>query len=289
MLYYDEVGYLELLNDLLVSADTNVKEGRNGKTISMFGNCYKFNLKTGFPILTTKRVSFKNIVGELLWFLHGRTDSKELEKNNINIWRLNSTREFLDSVGLTSYAEGECGPIYGWQWRNYNATYPGKEHAGVDQIRFVINEIKKGSRRAVLNAWNPCQLAEMALPPCHVMYIFYVKDNELSCHLTMRSSDTFLGLPYNIASTALLTHILARATGLIASEVCISVCDAHLYISHIPQAQEQLKRRAHPKPTLNISRAVGDDAMDWIESLEIDDFNLENYVCEDAIRAAMIA
>lgn len=291
MFYFEESGYIKLLNDLISSYDTNLKLGRNGTTISMFGNNYKFNLKNGFPILTTKKVSFKNIYGELLWFLKGQTDAKLLEKDNINIWKGNSSREFLDSHGLYHYADGECGPIYGWQWRNFNATYPNKEYLGVDQLRFIIEEIKKGSRRAVLSAWNPSQYHEMALPPCHILYIFYVNNGELSCHLTMRSSDTFLGLPYNIASTALLTHILAKVTGLIPNEICIAVCDAHLYTEHIEVAKEQIKRNIYEKPTLvfNKNYETSDDPMNWIESLTLDDIILKDYKHGEAIKANMIA
>lgn len=293
MFYYDEIGYQELLNDFLDQQDENKKNGRNGETISFFGNCYKFNLRNGFPILTTKFVSFKNVYGELLWFLHGHTDSKTLQEQNINIWKQNSSRAFLDSVGLDHYPEGECGPIYGWQWRGFNATYPNKEHLGIDQLRYVIDEIIKGSRRAVLSAWNPCQLSEMALPPCHILYIFYVKHGELSCHLTMRSSDTFLGLPYNIASTALLTHILAKACNLNVGDICISVCDAHLYVNHIEQAKIQVTRKIHPKPALVFKKTRDihstDEAIQWIEALTLDDIALDNYQHEKSIPAPMSA
>lgn len=290
MFYYEELGYLELLNDLVTSYDSNLKSGRNGTTISMFGNNYKFNLRDGFPILTTKNVSFKNIYGELLWFLKGQTDAKILEKDNINIWRENSSRDFLDSNGFENYAVGECGPIYGWQWRYFNATYPDKQQLGTDQLRFVIEEIKKGSRRAVISAWNPTQYNQMVLPPCHILYIFYINNNELSCHLTMRSSDTFLGLPYNIASTALLTHILAKVTGLTPGDICIAVCDAHLYTEHVDAAKEQIKRVIYEKPTLvfNKNYRTTDDAIEWIESLTLDDIILNDYRHGKAIKVDII-
>ena len=292
MTYYEEKGYLDLLNTLITSP---IKNGRNGQTLSTFGINYKFRLDNGFPLLTTKKMYTKAIIAELLWFLRGETNSKILEKQNVNIWKGNSSKEFILQQKL-SYQEGECGPIYGWQWRNFNATYPDKKNEGIDQLRYVIDEINKGSRRAVLSAWNPQQLKEMVLPPCHILYTFYKDDKDnLSCHLTMRSNDTFLGFPFNLASVSILTHIIAICTNTKPKEVCISVTDAHIYYDHIEQAKIQINRKPYNKPSLNINinnitkkKLNTDEALEWIQSLCIDDFTFNNYLSHDKISANMI-
>lgn len=288
--YLGEEGYIDALIDLL---DQPVKDNRNGKTHSMFGNTYRFDISDNkFPLLTTKHVSFRNILHELLWFLRGDTDATILNDKNVKIWNGNSTREFLDKSGLKNYKEGECGPIYGWQWRRFNANYPdGKnDKNGKDQVLYAINEIKKGSRRAVISAWNPCQLDEMALPPCHILYVFYVNDNELSCHMTMRSSDTFLGLPYNIASTALLTYIIGIITKKEPKEIVVSVADAHLYVEHIEAVKKQINNNITSPPLLHISKEYNEhDIEEWIKSLTDNNFILVDYKSRGVISAPMIA
>lgn len=291
MTYYEENGYLEALKILL---NSNIKENRNGETLSKFGISYKFRLDDGFPLLTTKKMFMKGIIAELLWFLRGETNSKILEKEKVNIWKGNSTKDFIEKQEL-DYEEGECGPIYGWQWRNFNGTYPkiNDENDGIDQLRYVIEEVMKGTRRAVLSGWNPIQLGKMVLPPCHILYIFYTEGEELSCMMTMRSNDTFLGLPFNIASLAILTMIIGIVTGKKAKEICISVCDAHLYVEHIEQAKEQIKRKPLEKPILNIKKEIKkemsiEEKLKWIEELKLEDFEITEYDCYDKIEAKMV-
>tara|TARA_Y100000389_G_scaffold50722_1_gene46412 strand:+ start:1534 stop:2406 length:873 start_codon:yes stop_codon:yes gene_type:complete len=289
MTYYEEKGYLDLLKSLI---NSSIKDGRNGSTLSLFGINYKFRLDDGFPLLTTKKMYTKGIILELLWFLKGETNSKILEEQNVNIWKGNSSKEFIQKQNL-HYEEGECGPIYGWQWRRFNANYPHKT-GGFDQIRYIIDEIKNGSRRAVLSAWNPLQLKEMVLPPCHILYTFY-KDNEnnLSCHLNMRSNDTFLGFPFNLASVSVLTHIIAICTNTKPKEICISVTDAHLYTEHIDQAKIQISREPYNKPQILIENLPKkelstDEAINWIDNLKLSDFKIINYNFYDKINANMI-
>lgn len=291
MLYENEKGYIKLLKDLLKS---DIKNERNGDTYSMFGNLYKFDISNNkFPLLTTKYVSFKNIFYELMWFINGKTDSKILDKNNVKIWNQNSNRETLNNLGFINYNEGECGPIYGWQWRSFNADYPNKINMGFDQLKYIINEINKGSRRAVLSAWNPLQLKEMVLPPCHLLYTFYIsgKNKEfISCHMNMRSNDTFLGLPYNIASTALLTYMLAKVTNKIPKEICISVTDAHLYIEHVDVVNKQILNPILDMPEIKILKKYENhmDPIKWIEELEFKDIEIINYNSAPSIKAKML-
>jgi thymidylate synthase len=288
--YVEEEGYIQLLTDLL---EQPIKTNRNGDTHSMFGNTYRFDISDNkLPLLTTKYVSFRNVLHELLWFLRGDTDANILKNNNVKIWNGNSTREFLDNNGFKDYKEGECGPIYGWQWRNFNGDYPNDENKnGKNQILYAINEIKKGSRRAVISGWNPCQLNQMVLPPCHILYIFYVNNQELSCHMTMRSNDTFLGLPYNIASTALLTHIISVITKKIPKEIVISVADAHLYVEHVESAKLQIKNNITSPPLLYINKEFNKnhDILEWIDTLKEDDFTIIDYHSRGRISAPMIA
>lgn len=291
--YIAERGYLSLLDEVLKYGEH--RQSRNGNVISRFGCIIHFeNVGERFPILTTKRVFFRGVVEELLWFLRGSTNAKELQDKNIHIWDGNSTREYLDKMGLTDYPEGELGAVYGWQWRYFGADYPNKEN-GKDQLKYLLEELMKedNSRRAVLSAWNPVDLPKMALPPCHILYVFYKNKRGLSCHMTMRSSDLFLGLPFNIASTALLTHIIAKVLHMPVSEITLSLTDAHIYEEHIEAVNTQLKRDLYDEPSLQINKDVPpiessiDDKIKWIESLCYDDFKLNNYMCYDAIKAPM--
>jgi thymidylate synthase len=290
MFYSSEAGYLELLKDTLKNGEE--RSTRNGVVLSRFSCMINFkNIGECFPLLTTKKMFFRGIVEELLWFLRGSTNAKELQEKGIHIWDGNSSREYLDSIGKQDYAEGELGPVYGWQWRKF-----GKPSCdGIDQIKYVIEELQKdnNSRRAVLSAWNPVDLDKMALPPCHILYVFYKNKDGLSCHMTMRSSDLFLGLPFNIASTALLTHIIAHVLHTKACEVSLSLCDAHIYEEHIDFVNIQLEKETYKLPALSIRKTAPalesstDEKIQWIEGLEYDDFVLENYISHESIKAPM--
>ena len=213
---HEEYQYLNLIKDIINNG--SLEEGRNGFTKSIFGYSMRFSLKDGIiPIMTTKKLAWKTCFHELIWFIKGSTDNKKLQDKNVHIWDDNASREFLDSRGLYTNQENDLGPIYGHQWRHFNATYTdcntdysGK---GIDQLQDIINELKsnnKTSRRLIMTAWNPCQLAEMALPPCHILIQFNVKNNKyLSCSLYQRSGDVGLGVPFNITSYSFLLHILA--------------------------------------------------------------------------------
>jgi thymidylate synthase len=310
MFYKNEEGYINLLKDTL---NGEFKNTRNGKVFSRFGCMIKFvNISTSFPLITSKKVFFRGIVEELLWFLKGSTNADELKKKNVNIWNGNSTREYLDSVGLQDYDEGELGPVYGWQWRMFGKKYtPDKlkasyeaspedspeaspEFGGADQVKYVITELlMENSRRAVLSAWNPVDLNIMALPPCHILYIFNKTKDGLCCHLTMRSSDLFLGLPFNIASCALLTQIIAHLLHMKSSEICLSLCDAHIYEEHIEQVKKQIDLEIYVSPRVIIEKAAPDiessidDKIKWIESLTYSDFTLIDYKSHDKLPAIM--
>jgi thymidylate synthase len=302
MFYKNEEGYINLLKDTL---DGEFKNTRNGNVFSRFGCMIKFdNISTSFPLITSKKVFFRGIVEELLWFLKGSTNANELKEKNVNIWNGNSTREYLDSVGLQDYEEGELGPVYGWQWRMFGKKYtPDKlkasseassEFGGADQVKYVITELlMENSRRAVLSAWNPVDLNIMALPPCHILYIFNKTKDGLCCHLTMRSSDLFLGLPFNIASCALLTQIIAHLLHMKSSEICLSLCDAHIYEEHIEQVKKQIDLEIYESPRVIIEKAAPDiessidDKIKWIESLTYSDFTLIDYKSHDKLPAIM--
>jgi thymidylate synthase len=310
MFYKNEEGYINLLRDTL---NGEFKNTRNGNVLSCFGCMIKFdNIATFFPLITSKKVFFRGIVEELLWFLKGSTNANELKEKNVNIWNGNSTREYLDSVGLQDYEDGELGPVYGWQWRTFGKKYtPNKlkasseeasseSHApitalrGADQVKYVITELlMENSRRAVLSAWNPVDLNIMALPPCHILYIFNKSKNGLCCHLTMRSSDLFLGLPFNIASCALLTQIIAHVLHMKSSEICLSLCDAHIYEEHIEQVKKQIDLEIYESPRVIIEKAAPDiessvdDKIKWIESLTYNDFTLIDYKSHEKLPAIM--
>lgn len=296
MYYKNEKGYLNLLKDVLTSGE--IKDTRNGKVYSNFGNLISFDIEhNSFPLLTTKKMFFRGVVEELLWFLRGSVNANELKEKNINIWTGNSTREYLDSVGLINYKEGELGPVYGWQWRKFGKDYnePDNKNMGNDQIRYILEELMKpdNSRRAVLSGWNPNDLDKMALPPCHILYIFNKTKKGLSCHMTLRSSDLFLGLPFNIASTGLLTKILAKVLHIETSEICLSICDAHIYNEHIDQVKIQLNNEIYESPDIIIDKIAPsiettiDEKINWIENLKFDDFKLTNYKSHDKLPAIM--
>lgn len=256
--------YLDLLKTILDKGTQ--KHDRTGTgTISYFGYQMRFNLQEGFPLVTTKKVHLKSIIYELLWFLNGDTNVKYLQDHGVRIWN-----EWAD-------ANGDLGPVYGYQWRHWR-TPDGRE---IDQIANLINGIKNNpdSRRHIVSAWNPADVDNMALPPCHTMFQFYVVDGRLSCQLYQRSGDSFLGIPFNIASYALLTMMVAQVCGLQPGDFVHTIGDAHIYLNHIEQVNLQLSRTPYPLPTMKINPNVKD-----IFSFKYEDFTLENYQCHPTIK-----
>jgi len=314
MFYKNEEGYIALLKDTLKGETKNT---RNGEVLSQFGHMIEFdNIFISFPLITTKKVFFRGIVEELLWFLRGSTNANELKDKKVNIWNGNSSRAYLDSIGLSNYTQGELGPVYGWQWRKFGKQYiaskeqkeicdidnnlhfiekPDNINVGYDQVKFVLTELLKNnnSRRAVLSAWNPCDLNKMALPPCHILYVFNKTNEGLCCHLTLRSSDLFLGLPFNIASCALFTIIIAHILHINASKICLSICDAHIYIEHIEQVKKQIELEIYNPPKVIINKSPPhidssiEEKIEWIEQLSYEDFELINYKSHDRLNALM--
>jgi len=301
MYFQGENGYLSLLKETLANGES--KATRNGVVLSIFGCMINFeDVAIAFPLITTKKMFFRGIVEELLWFLRGSTNAHELKQKKVHIWDGNSTREYLDSIGL-DYPEGELGPVYGWQWRKFGKEYGMDvsdekdmiDAKGIDQIKYVLEELSKdtNSRRAVLSGWNPVDLKKMALPPCHILYIFNKTLKGLSCHLTLRSSDLFLGLPFNIASTALLTHIFAHVLHIPANEITLSICDAHIYEEHTTQVTKQITSNSFDFPKVIIRKEAPDVAssvdekIKWIEELVFDDFELSNYISGVSLPAVM--
>lgn len=259
--------YQELLQRIL---DTGVrKEDRTGTgTISVFAHQMRFNLQDGFPLLTTKKLHTRSIIHELLWFLKGDTNTAYLHDNKVSIWD-----EWADE-------NGDLGPIYGKQWRAWEA----KDGRVIDQIGELIEQIKKtpDSRRLLVSAWNVGDLDKMALPPCHIIFQFYVANNRLSCQLYQRSADVFLGVPFNIASYALLTHMIAQVCGLGVGEFIHTTGDTHLYLNHIEQAKLQLTRTPYKLPTLKLNESITD-----INDFKYEDIAIENYESHPHIKASV--
>ena len=257
--------YHELLRHIL---DTGAqKHDRTGTgTISVFGYQMRFNLAEGFPMVTTKKVHMKSIVHELLWFLKGETNIAYLKENGVSIWN-----EWANE-------QGELGPVYGKQWRSWE----GKDGAVIDQIKWLVDEIKKNpdSRRLIISAWNVADLPKMALMPCHTLFQFYVADGKLSCQLYQRSADVFLGVPFNIASYALLTLMVAQVCDLQPGDFIHSFGDVHIYNNHIEQVNLQLSRDPYPLPKMKLNPDVKD-----IFGFRFEDFTLENYQSHPAIKA----
>jgi thymidylate synthase len=257
--------YLDLLRHVMEHGTE--KSDRTGTgTRSVFGWQMRFDLADGFPLVTTKKVHLRSIVHELLWFLRGETNIASLRANNVSIWD-----EWAD-------AQGELGPVYGKQWRRWAAA----DGSTIDQIAWVVDEIKRNpdSRRLIVSAWNVADLPRMALMPCHTLFQFYVADGKLSCQLYQRSGDIFLGVPFNIASYALLTHMVAQVTGLAVGEFIHTLGDAHLYSNHMDQAREQLSRTPGRLPTLSLNPAVSD-----LFAFTFDDITLHDYHPLPAIKA----
>ena len=257
--------YLDLLNRILNEGSD--KPDRTGVGVrSVFGHQMRFDLADGFPLVTTKKLHLKSIIHELLWFLSGDTNIAYLKENGVRIWD-----EWADE-------KGDLGPVYGAQWR----AWPTRDGGCLDQIKDVVARLKAdpNSRRLVVSAWNPADLPDMALPPCHCLFQFYVADGRLSCQLYQRSADVFLGVPFNIASYALLTQMMAQVTGLKPGEFVHALGDAHLYSNHFDQAREQLTRAPHPLPSMRLNPAVQD-----IFEFQYSDFTLENYTAHPHIKA----
>ncbi|HRR92976.1 MAG TPA: thymidylate synthase [Bacteroidales bacterium] len=256
--------YLDLADHILKNGVT--KGDRTGTgTISIFGYQMRFNLEEGFPLLTTKKLHLKSIIHELLWFISGDTNIKYLVDNGVRIWN-----EWADS-------EGNLGPVYGSQWRSWRA--PGGER--IDQLMNVIESIRKDpdSRRHIVSAWNVGELDKMALPPCHLLFQFYVAGGRLSCQLYQRSCDVFLGVPFNIASYSLLTMMVARVTGLRPGDFIHTLGDAHIYLNHVEQMKLQMTRQPYPLPQMKINPAVTD-----IREFMYEDFELVNYISHPHIK-----
>jgi thymidylate synthase len=287
---HEEHQYLNLISDILIEGV--METGRNGNAKTVVGSAMHFSLADGvWPLLTTKKVAWKTCAKELFWFIKGSTDNKILQDQNVGIWNGNASREYLDDIELYDRAENDLGPVYGHQWRHFNAPYgtckddyTGK---GVDQLEYIINSLKnphtRTSRRLVMSSWNPCQLEEMALPPCHVLCQFNViKGNHLSCSLYQRSGDSGLGIPFNIASYTLLTHLLAKHCGLIATDFYYHLGNCHIYDDHQEALAEQIIRKPFPFPTLNIK-----SQKESIEDYSLADLEVLNYVSHETIKMEM--
>ena len=287
---HDENQYLNLIEDILEENEEFV--GRNGTTYAVFGCAMHFSLYDNIvPFLTTKKLAWKTCLRELLWFIKGDTSNKKLKDQKVHIWDSNGCREFLDSRGLTNYEEDDLGPIYGFQWRHFNAKYSDCDsdysNKGVDQLNYIIEQLKnpatRNSRRLVMTAWNPCQIDEMALPPCHILCQFNVSNgNKLSCALYQRSGDVGLGVPFNIASYSLLTHLIAHHCGLVAHEFIHYLGNTHIYDDHIEGLKVQCQRKPYDFPVLKLLRLC-----DNIDDYNEDDFKIESYKYHDNINLLM--
>jgi len=288
----EELQYLNLIKNIIENGTW--EEGRNGKTKAIFGNMMRFSLKDDkIPILTTKKTAWKTCLKELLWFIRGKTNNKLLTDQGVHIWDGNSSRNFLDSRGLQDYEVDELGPVYGHQWRHFNAKWQGDNHdysgEGVDQLQYIIDQLKdpetRTNRRLVLSAWNPCQLDEMALPPCHILCQFNVHDgNKLSCSMYQRSNDEACGTSFNIASYSMLTHLIAKHCGLEAYEFVYFKGNCHIYEEHVDGLKLQITREPYPFPTVSIKQ-VRENINDYC----VDDFEIHNYQHHEPIKFQMVA
>lgn len=287
--FHEEYQYLSLIEDI-INYGTMVNS-RNGNTLTTFGSAMHFTLENNtVPILTTKKVAIKTCIKELLWFISGETNNKVLKNQKVHIWDGNGSREFLDSRGLNNLEEDDLGPVYGHQWRYFNASYvdcntdyTGK---GVDQLEYIIkclkDPVERYSRRLVMSAWNPCQIDEMALPPCHVLAQFNVINDELSCSLYQRSGDVGLGVPFNIASYSILTHILAKHCNLKAKEFVYYLGNTHIYDDHIEELKSQILRDPYPFPKISISEVFNN-----IEDYTLENIEIHNYSSHPPIKMEM--
>jgi thymidylate synthase len=292
----EELNYLNLLKAILERGSK--REDRTGVgTLSLFGTRLRFDLTDGkVPLLTSKKMFTKGIIEELLFFIRGDTDTKKLEEKGVNIWKGNTSREFLDSRGLKHLPEGSLGKGYGYQWRRFGeteVTIPSNDFnytdtiEGVDQLSQLIDGLKNDphGRRHIVTAWNPQQLDEMALPPCHMTFQCFVDEDGLSLQWYQRSVDCFLGLPFNIMSYAILARLLAEVTGLKAKEVIFVGGDTHIYLNHVEQVKEQLSREPFEFPRMEIKKEL--KSLADIESMSHNDFEIVDYKSHPSIKAAM--
>jgi thymidylate synthase len=287
---HEENQYLNLIDDII--NENNEFVGRNGSTLAVFGCAMHFTLNNNIvPFLTTKKLAWKTCIKELLWFIKGDTSNIRLKEQNVKIWNANGSRTFLNSRGLTNNKEDDLGPIYGFQWRHFNADYDNCDtdytDKGVDQLKYIIDQLKnpetRNSRRLIMTAWNPCQINEMALPPCHILCQFNVSNgNKLSCAMYQRSGDVGLGVPFNIASYSILTRLIAHHTGLMADEFVYYLGNTHIYHDHINNLKVQKARTPYTFPALYILNTHKN-----IEDYTIDDFELKNYKYHENINLIM--
>jgi thymidylate synthase len=288
--FHDENQYLNLIQDIL--NEGIIENTRNGFTKAVFGSAMHFSLEDNtIPLMTTKKLAWKTCLKELLWFISGNTDNSILQEKNVKIWNSNASREFLDSHNLFHLQENDLGPIYGHQWRHFNANYNTCKNSysgeGIDQLKNVIDILKdpeqRNSRRIIISAWNPCQLKQMALPPCHILMQFNVfEDQYLSCSLYQRSGDVGLGVPFNIASYAFLTHLLAHHCNLIAKEFIYYLGNTHIYENHLETLENQINRKPFTFPTLSIKNKY-ENIEEYLES----DFEINNYNFHESLKMEM--
>ena len=282
----NEQQYLQLLRKIF--NEKNVKSTRNSEVFSSFGEKMVFDLRDGFPLLTTKKMGYKTILRELLWFLSGSTDNKVLQEKKVHIWDKNGSKEFLQTRGL-DYEEGDLGPVYGFQWRHFGAEYHGTDAdyngKGFDQIKYIVDTIKKdpSSRRLLLSAWNPCDIDKMALPPCHVMVQFSIDGEYIDAQLYQRSGDMFLGVPFNIASYSLLLHIIGKLTNYKPRFLHHILGDAHIYSNHLDVVEQQLERVPYGSPKLILGN------INSIDLIDEKDFIIEDYISYSPLKTEMIA
>jgi thymidylate synthase len=285
----EELQYLEQITKIIITGHIG-NDRTNTGTKSIFGSQMRFNLENNsFPLLTTKKMFINGIIKELLWFLIGDTNSKNLENNGVSIWKGNSSREALDNLGLTNREVGDCGPIYGFNFRHYGADYKDCNtdytNCGYDQVKEALRLIKEEptSRRIIINLWNPLSLNETVLPACHVLYQFKVIGKKLSCSLYQRSGDMGLGIPFNIASASLLTIIFAKLSGLVPYELIHTIGDSHIYLDHEDGLKEQVSRKPYQFPKLTIA----DRNQTNVEDFTIDDFIITDYKYHEKITLKM--
>tara|TARA_B110000305_G_scaffold238447_1_gene303905 strand:- start:876 stop:1826 length:951 start_codon:yes stop_codon:yes gene_type:complete len=289
--YHEEYQYLNLLEDIL--KEGIIQKGRNGFTKCIYGSALHFSLENNkIPIFTTKKTAWKTCLKELLWFIKGQTSNKILNDQNVHIWDGNSTKEFKESRGLTHYNDNDLGPLYGFQWRFFNAPYvncdTNYEGNGYDQLAEVIESLKdpekKYSRRLVVSAWNPNQINEGVLPPCHVLFQFNVIGNKLSCSLYQRSCDCPLGQPFNITSYSFLTHLIAKHCDLEPYEFIHYIGNAHIYEPHLKQMEQQIERKPKEFPNIEIL-----NKRENINEYVLSDFKISEYNHHPSIKMNMVA
>lgn len=281
----DEMQYLQLLTNIYRNGSRRTT--RNAEVISSFSEKMTFDLRNGFPLLTSKKIGWKTVLRELLWFIEGSTDNKKLQEKNVHIWDGNSSKEYLQTRGL-DYEDGDLGPIYGYQWRNFGGEYhgiSGENGRGVDQIKYMIDLIHNdpSSRRIIMSAWNPSDLDKMALPPCHILFQIYVDGDYIDGQMYQRSGDMFLGVPFNIASYSFFLHIIGKITKKRPRYLYHILGDAHIYSQHYDAIEQQLSNPTYSFPQLTISDELTD-----IDSIDESYFTIENYKHSGVIKAPMV-